>query len=54
MTASAKRAGGVEKVQVDLETQTVTVIYDPAKTSAEAIKKALEAGGETVLPARGE
>ena len=40
----------MEKVQVDLRSQRVTVTYDPAKTNPEAIKKALEAGGDTVLP----
>ena len=41
----------MEQVQVDLNTQTVSVTYDPTKTDPEAIKRALEAGGDTVLTA---
>ena len=41
---------GVDQVQVDLSSQTVTVTYDPAKTDPEAITRALEAGGDTLLP----
>ncbi|TAK32658.1 MAG: copper chaperone [Chloroflexota bacterium] len=52
MTASAKQVAGVEKVQVDLRTQTVTVTYDAAKTNPESIKRALEEGGDTVKPPR--
>lgn len=41
----------MEQVQVDLSSQTVTVAYDPTKTDPEVIKRALEAGGDRVLPA---
>ncbi len=33
---------------MDLDTHLVTVTYDPAKTDPEAIKKAIEAGGDPV------
>ena len=39
---------GIEKVQVALRSRKVTVTYDPKKTNPEAIKKAIEAGGDTV------
>jgi len=42
---------GVEQVQVDLGSHKVSVTYDPAKASPEAIKRAVKAGGDTVLPA---
>jgi len=45
---SAKRVDGVEKVQVDLRSQTVTVTYDAGKTNSEAIAQALKAGGDTI------
>lgn len=54
VTASAKQVVGVEKVQVDLRSRKVTVTYDPKKTNPEAIKKAIEAGGDTVRPAPDE
>jgi copper chaperone CopZ len=38
----------VEKVQVDLGNQTVTVTYDASKTNAEAIAQALKAGGDRI------
>lgn len=41
----------MDEVQVDLSSRNVTVTYDPTKTDLEAIKRALEAGGDTVLPA---
>lgn len=41
----------MDKVQVDLERRIVTVTYDPTQAAPEAIKQALEAGGDTVLPA---
>ncbi|MBI2952914.1 MAG: heavy-metal-associated domain-containing protein [Chloroflexi bacterium] len=45
---SAKRVDGVEKVQVDLRSQTVTVTYDASNTNSEAIAQALKAGGDTI------
>ncbi|MHB1005886.1 MAG: heavy-metal-associated domain-containing protein [Chloroflexota bacterium] len=50
VTASAKRVAGVEKVQVDLGGRIVTVTYDPTQATPDAIKMALETGGDTVLP----
>ena len=38
------------KVQVDLDKQIVTISYDPARANPEDIAKALEVGGDTVLP----
>lgn len=40
----------MEQVQVDLDSRTVTVTHNPTTTDPEAIKRALEAGGDTVLP----
>ena len=38
----------MEKVQVDLRNQTVTVTYDASKTDPEAIAKSLKAGGDRI------
>ena len=40
----------MDRGQVDLDRHTVTVSFDQAKAGPEAIKKALEAEGDTVLP----
>ena len=39
----------MEKVQVDLRSRVVTVTYGPARTNPEAIKKAIEAGGDSTV-----
>lgn len=36
---------------MDLEKQLVTVTYDPSQATPDAIKQALENGGDKVLPA---
>ncbi|MBI4317826.1 MAG: cation transporter [Chloroflexi bacterium] len=38
----------MEKVQVDLRNQTVTVTYDASKTNPEAIAQALKDGGDRI------
>ncbi|MGH2378786.1 MAG: heavy-metal-associated domain-containing protein, partial [Candidatus Limnocylindria bacterium] len=48
--ASAGKEPGVIDVAVDLDTQRVTVTYDPAKTDPEKIAAAIRKGGDTVLP----
>ena len=48
--ASARKDPGVIDVAVDLDTQRVTVTYDPAKTDPEGIAAAIRNGGDTVLP----
>ncbi len=48
VTESAKRVDGVEKVQVDLRNQTVTVTYDAEKTDPDAIAKSLKDGGDRI------
>lgn len=48
VTGSAKRVDGVEKVQVDLGTQTVTVTYEAQKTDPDAIAQALKDGGDRI------
>ncbi|MCL5960794.1 MAG: hypothetical protein M1358_16090 [Chloroflexi bacterium] len=35
---------------MDLSSKKVTVSYDPKRANPAAIKKALEAGGDTVVP----
>ncbi len=36
-----KKADGVKKVSMNLDTKTVTVVFNPEKTDAEKIKKAI-------------
>lgn len=50
ITANAKKDSGVLDVAVDLATQRVTVVYNPAKTDPEQIAAAIRKGGDTVLP----
>ena len=52
--ASAGEEPGVSDVEASLETQEVTVDYDPAKTTPEKIAGAIREGGDTVEPLKGE
>lgn len=47
---NAKKDPGVLDAKASLETQEVTVTYDPAKTDPEKIAEAIRAGGDTVQP----
>lgn len=48
--ANAKKDPGVLDAKASLETQEVTVTYDPAKTDPRKIAEAIRAGGDTVQP----
>lgn len=48
--ANAKNEPGVVDAQASLETQEVTVTYDPKKTDPGKIADAIRAGGDTVQP----